>query len=520
MINVVNKYLDRNGYSNQKESFEDLFLSHPNYPSVFAITDSLDMLSIDNVAIKVPKEQFIDLPDSFLAIFNQNMVLVSKSKNNIEIENEDASTKNITSNEFLTHWNEVIIAVEQNVNLALKSKNNSKWLSYTLPFIVLIALSIFFNKYNLNSFLTLITSLIGMLFSILIIQEKFGIKSEMASKFCNINPNASCDTVIKSNQGEINKWFSFSDLPLLFFSISVLSIIIQPKESSFIVDFLSLLSFPIIAYSIILQKFKLKKWCVLCLLVSFIIVTQSLVFGFTTTSFNNITSTYFSAFLLSVVLATFFWMQFKPVFEEKIKQEKEINKLKKFKRNYGVFKFLSKSINNNSELNNLKGIFLGKTDADLQLTLILSPSCGHCHKAFEDGLNLINQFSDKVALTILFNINPDNNDNRYKIVVEKLLSINNSNPDRIEEAISDWHIKQIGLEKWQAKWQVDTIDMRINHQIHLQYNWCLENDFNYTPVKIVNKKLLPNDYEIAELKYFMNNFSEEEIIDNEVLNQA
>ena len=40
MVTLLNIYLDKNGYCNQKESLEDIFLSHPNYPSLFAITDS------------------------------------------------------------------------------------------------------------------------------------------------------------------------------------------------------------------------------------------------------------------------------------------------------------------------------------------------------------------------------------------------------------------------------------------------------------------------------------------------
>jgi hypothetical protein len=109
----------------------------------------------------------------------------------------------------------------------------------------------------------------------------------------------------------------------------------------------------------------------------------------------------------------------------------------------------------------------------------------------------------------LFNINPENNDNPYKVVVESLLAINNSNLGNMEEAISDWHIQKIGLEKWVAKWKIGDVPMRVNHQIEQQYNWCLENEFNYTPVKIVNGKLFPKEYEISELKYFLNDFSED-----------
>jgi uncharacterized membrane protein len=510
MINIVKKYLAVSQFSDQKENFEDLFLSHPNYPSVFAITDSLDMLSIENVAIKVPKEQFVELPEFFLAVFNDAMVLVAKKNTSITIETKEGKQQKLSFNEFLTGWNEVILAIEPNTNLVIQNKKiNTKWLLYTLPVITLIILSITYNNYTINSAVLLATSLIGLLISVFIVQEKLGIKNEIASKFCNINPNASCDSVIKSNKNEINKWVGFSDLPLLFFSSSILSIMIQPIEASNIIGLLSLLAIPVIGYSVWLQKFQIKKWCVLCLAVSAVIVLQSLVFGFTTTSFSNINAINGFCFLFSAILLTTIWLFVKPIFEAKIKAEKGETELKKFKRNYRIFNFLSKDVAVLKGFDTLEGLTFGNKTANTQLTIIISPSCGHCHKAFEDGFNLVTKFPEKVFLNVLFNINPENNYNPYKAVVETLLTINNINPENTESAISDWHIKKMDLEPWLKKWKMNTADMKANHQIHQQYNWCLENEFNYTPVKIVNNKLFPNEYDISELKYFLNDFSQE-----------
>lgn len=93
MISLVQKYLEISHYSSKKSEFEDLFESHPNYPSMFAITDSLDLLSIMNMAVKVLKEQLVELPDTFLAIFNQGLVLVSKADTEISIVTENGGNK-------------------------------------------------------------------------------------------------------------------------------------------------------------------------------------------------------------------------------------------------------------------------------------------------------------------------------------------------------------------------------------------------------------------------------------------
>lgn len=516
MINLLNKYLDKNGYSNQKELFEDLFLSHPNYPSLFAITDSLNALSIENIAIKVPKEQFLDLPDIFLAIYKGDMVLTTKTTSSTTIETEKLKPQKLSFNEFLSGWDEVVIAVEPNINPTLKKeKTNKKWLVSILPFIVLVALSAIFNTYSLNSILLLTTSTIGLLLSVFIVQEKFGVKNEIATKFCNMNPNASCNSVIKSKKNEINKWIDFSDLSLLFFSISSISILIQPEFSNKIVGLISLIAIPTIIYSIWLQKFKIKKWCVLCLAVSFVIILQSIVFTIGNASWFNFPITNFYSFMFSTILLSSIWFFVKPILENKIKYEKEANELMRFKRNFNLFQFLSNNIEEHDDFEKLKGITFGDITAATQITLILSPSCGHCHTAFEEAYELFQNYSEKIYLNLLFNINPTNEANAYKIVVENLLALNEQDSQKAKEALIDWHINRLDLENWKRKWTVESPHLLVNKQLQNQYYWCLKNEFNYTPVKLINGNLFPDGYEIKELKYFMNNFSEEK----ELLNQ-
>lgn len=166
----------------------------------------------------------------------------------------------------------------------------------------------------------------------------------------------------------------------------------------------------------------------------------------------------------------------------------------------------------------MEGLHFGDSNAAIKLTLILSPSCGHCHEAFKEAFELVSKFPKKIFLKVLFNINPENDQNIYKVVVESLLVINNLIPEKIEEAIFDWHVQKMELQEWKEKWIVEFIDMKSAEQIHKQYNWCLQNGFNYTPIKIVNKKLFPKEYEIEELKYFLNDFSEEsETVENLIL---
>lgn len=509
MLKLVQKFLLINKYSDIKNEFKDLFLSHPNYPSLFAITDSLDLLSVENAAVRVSKEQIENLPTNFLAYFKEELTLVERAKNFVRIDTEKKGNQKISYDNFLLDWNGVIVAIEPNNIVGRESlKNEYRNIRYYVPLFLLVGLSFFYNSYNLYSSIFLATSLLGLIISIFIVQEKLGFKNNIISKFCNLTPNTSCDSVINF-EGTNKQIVGFSDLPLLFFSASFLAILIRPLESSIIIGFLSLLAIPVIVTSVWIQKYEIQKWCVMCLAVSFLILMQSAIWFASDFFILNFSFEVIFPFLFSFVLLTLTWSALKPVIKNIISDKSNLKDLKKFKRNYSLLNFLSKKVPHIIGLDDLRGLNFGNRNALIKLTIIISPSCGHCHKTFQEAFDLVLRFPDKIFLNILFNINPENIDNPYKIVVERLLTINRSTPGKTVEAISDWHIKKMGLKKWLKKWHTEPVSMMINQEIQKQYEWCSKNNFNYTPVKIVNDKLFPNEYELNELKYFLNDFIEE-----------
>lgn len=522
MISLLKKYLDLNQYSNTKETFEDLYQSHPNYPSLFAITDSLDSLTIENVAAKIPKEQFTELPNHFLASYKEEIVFVDKTNELLKIEEDNGDKTTINTNDFLANWNGIILVIEPNTTVkATKNNRLEKELGLTFGCCILLILgSVFYFGFNFWTLFYITTSIIGIAISVLIVQEKIGVHNETVSKICN-GLNTSCNSVIKSEKGKINKWIGFSDLPLVFFTANFLALLLSPFEAIYIIGLLSFFATPVLLYSIWLQKIILKKWCPICLFITLIIVFQLIVFVLIFDK-QLVISAIYSAFYygFSIVVVTTIWIFIHPLIENKIKSKKTITNLIRFKRNIEVFKFLSKKVTDIATFTSLRGITFGNSNANLKITLFLSPSCGHCHTAFQDAYNLAISFPEKIGVQILFNINPDNTNNQYTAVVENLLAINADRNNQVLEAIKDWHIEKMTLENWLQKWGGNRISEKVATQIAMQYNWCLANDFNYTPVKIVNTELLPNDYEIKELIYFLNDFDTQESEEAELIQET
>ena len=150
-MHLVKKLLIENKYSNVVDDFEDLFSSHPNYPSLFAITDSLSLLGIENLAVKIPKEQFIELPEIFLTLYKGELVLLSKKNDSITILDEKGKKAKLALDVFLRDWDQIIIAIEPNEEKETTLMKESKYVLLGLSLILLILLSSFPNGFTISS---------------------------------------------------------------------------------------------------------------------------------------------------------------------------------------------------------------------------------------------------------------------------------------------------------------------------------------------------------------------------------
>ena len=84
-------------------SFTGSLETHPDYPSLLSITESLKKWKIDSLAIKIEPEKLDDLPTPFLAYINDNetnLVLISSVNGAIEFK-EPFGKKRISRSEFL-----------------------------------------------------------------------------------------------------------------------------------------------------------------------------------------------------------------------------------------------------------------------------------------------------------------------------------------------------------------------------------------------------------------------------------
>lgn len=512
MIQLVQKFVTAHKYYPDKEEFKDHFFSHPDFPSLYAVTDTMDFFGIENLAAKVTDEQFSELPNQFLTLTNgdkqdQFIYVTSHNDDVISYLDEENVKHTLPLSDFLNSWTQVVIVIDENENSVLektqKSNTNVIWI------FALLFLFTLYNQYtlqaNYNVYLYAFFAFLGLGLSVFLLQEGFGINKEMTSKICKIGQSDSngCQSVLNSSGAKIYKDFTLSDVCFVFFSALVLMLMI-PQKNHFYYVAISLFSFPIIIFSLYYQYKVVKKWCALCLGISTSLIGIAIV---TIVSFErfevNATIKDTLVFFSILLLLTTIWNLLKPIITGYFELKKENRVQKRFKRNATTFNAL---LNNTPKINlltlePLNTIVIGNKDAQNEMLLFLSPSCGHCHTAFKDAMTLLEKYPEYLKLKIGFNINLENENNPYSKVVTTIVE-QNGLFDNAKELLAKWHIERMELEAFNSTYQV-SITEETKNTVTSQFNWCTENGFNYAPVKIFNKKLMPNEYTINDLNFFV-----------------
>lgn len=517
MEHSILEYLKLNNYSKEVcEEYRKELFSHPDYLSLNAIVESLELLSIETVSAVIDKEQIHDLPHRFIALIIEDdierMILAHKIGDKIQFSTQDGKTKNLAVDDFTQLWNGFVLLIDKakKVNLFHRpSLSSIPLIAFTL--LLAIGINIFFQVFYFPSFLMQVLSALGVLVSILIIQEDIGKPNPITEKVCKTKSGEnSCSSVIKSKPKSFFLGLKFSDLPILFFSSSFLLLTVNYTSFSTI-GFLSILGLPVLFYSVILQKIVIKQWCVLCLITASVITSLSInyLLNFRIPTWN--TAFVFLSILTSVSL---FWSLLKGVLMENTANSEELYKLRRFKRDFDIFNMLfeqSEYYNTQS----LEGIDVGKQEALIQLELFLSPSCDFCNKTYQEAYKLLKSFPEKIKLKIYFNLLEEDEETDEDLQIAKKIM-----EDYIEfnstEALNDWFSKKISSRDWQNKWgKAEKHLANIDSIIKKQQDFCAKNDWNYAPTLLVDGHLLASQYTAEDIKYFIN-----EIIYNKELSHA
>ncbi len=524
-------YLEKEDIKIDKKEFLFQVQSHPDHPTLLAITDTLSFFNIDNGVLRVAFEQIKLLPQRFLAILKENgnethIYLVEQQRNGFYITRDNKSAK-ISIQDLESRWGEfILLAEKEEVISSFKSKNKLFWFGLSVCTALYLILFIAETN-NFSAALFILFPIIGLLLSVAALKDLFGTSSEIISAFCNMSSFTSCTTVVDSKKWKIFNFINLGDLSIVFFTFQFLLFSIalitgSVDEFIFTQKILLYAALPVIIISIYYQKVVEKKWCPLCLaIIGLLFLEFGSVFLLNSTNTISIKNILISCLLF--ISVGFIWQILKPILLE-IKNLKEFqHEGNRFIRNYEIFKHILLSTEK-VELPQ-STIILGNKESYNTLTFITNPFCAPCQEIHNIIKSILKIHANDLRINIIINGDLENSDEQSRIFFRTIMAVFIQKGEQAYlKAMDDWYLTK-NHEQWQKINQINYNEDEIDTIYKQHKKWCFVNKLNTTPLIFINGYTYPKKYLRKYLPFFVNEIIEDdflvgnvEINDEEILN--
>jgi len=502
-------------------------LSHPHYLSLLSITETLQQWNIETSALKIEAKDLIEVPCPFIAYLSSGrkfITITDVSTENVYYYNEKNKKLHYPHREFREIWGGVILLAEpteESGEVEYKEKIYKEWIhNLKIPLLLLFLLCAFIVKsyvisrteeYNSSYFISILAcKFLGVIVTSLLLLYEYDSQNSFINQICSVGKKANCAAVLSSSVSKIAGTISWSEAGFGYFLGGFLYPIIAGTEALPFLYLLNLIALPFIIFSLSYQAFKIRQWCVLCLGVIFLLLSEFFCALLTKYSMPALVINANSALLifLSFLLPLFSWFFIKPyIYQAKSKIALEFQ-LARFKGNADVFQaMLSKQPFINGDTKDL-GITIGNPDAENTLIKVCNPYCGPCAKAHPKIDNLIKN-NPNWKVQIIFSEPVNKGDIKF-ITVSHLMAVaekceNENNEWLKQKALDDWYAsskKSANMyQSFAAKYPVNGTLLNQENKVDAMYKWCEKNAVKFTPTFFVNGYQLPEQYEIADLQY-------------------
>ncbi len=502
---LVLRYLKKFNYRVDNTEFKQRLVSNPSFPSVGSVTDTFDFFGIANLSAKVAKGSYGDLPEHLLVVLSRDtscaLAWISKAGDHVKVRVEDGSEERITVDEFQALWNGMIVAVEQGSH----KSGLRRWrpaMGYT--FLSVLAMAAIGKGVAEEAWLSVTYSVLlslGLLMSFFLSQQELGRHIRGLSRICDLRKiKLSCSDVINSRFSTIWKSVTLADLALTFFVSSLLIAALVGFNATYFFG-LSLSTLPFIVYTVWVQRVLLKKWCPLCLgLVVVLISMMSL--GYWAPKQFVLPWGYATQGILIFAGTLWIWSGLKRLLLRSEKLLEIQTELLTLKRNDVVLQALLSNSNLPLTIPQRPDtrITFGDPDAQLTITLVTNPLCGHCTKVFEQVEALLQRFSERLQLNIVLNVNVEDKGFDFQFG-QSIVLLYKVDKEKAYEALKAWY-RQRKPDWWLSKYSSPPNDLVADVLRH-HLDWCHINKIQYVPTVLLEDYLFPDLYDIDDLSHLV-----------------
>jgi uncharacterized membrane protein len=502
LFEILMQWLKVAEYNLKREKVELSLLTHPDYGTLSSITDTLTEFGIEHAAASIPFQHIESITEPYIAYIKQNheeqfVLVYPLGSNSYKLLLDKNKSAVVTKAELEAIWTRTIVAIEKN-----EAKNKIGLTPYlsiaAFTTIAAILIGLFISRER-NGFeiLYFTLSLFGLAFAGLIVNHQLGYNNELATKFCTLNKNSSCESVLNSRAAKLTKHLGLSDIGIIYFSSQALiQLLTNGTSIYFAIKGVSILAVPFVFYSIYLQKIVIKKWCPLCLLLISVLSLQGISSLVQLPSISSFQFKESFIAILVVALVGILWFLLLPLLQNSKAYKTSSIALLSFKRNYHLLlPYLQKQplLKTNFDF---KVNSIGNPSANLKLTVITNPLCESCIET-HNLLHKILETNTNISIDLVYYVPLNNNDPRTIIAAHFLRQTKLEVKAEMQKWYSNPYPKTY-LSK------IDTSLSAENYKLLEQHKfWCHANSIYATPTILINGKRFPTFYKPTDVQFFM-----------------
>ncbi|MBN7814697.1 vitamin K epoxide reductase family protein [Algoriphagus pacificus] len=499
-----------------KQFLKEKIFSHPQYPSLLCLTDTLEEYGIKTIPVSIGVERLIEIPlPAIVQVSNLNgsnfNIITSISKDKVTFYDENGRLKDLSSLEFQKNWTGVSLLIEslngsRDPEIYNKVKTNrfikSSFLIVCLSFLLLLIRSIIISEVSVLMLSYFLLKVLGISVSFILLWYQQDKENPSLKKFCTSSKNVDCNSILESKKFQwLDGGINLSLIVFSYFIAGLGSLIILNFSNITFLAWLSLVTFPVVILSFYFQAFVYKKWCKFCLLIQALLISECFFVAIGSFWKGDLNPDGGLLFLFLFVCVIIAGVLIKPMIrlQEQVFQSKR--QLSKLKSNKELFQFsLSRSkkmINDSQGI----GILLKGKNPKYDIIKVCNPYCGPCSLIHPELENLFDK--GNINLQIIFS--SSGGDERKEKTVQHLMAVDSKGSlDYMRSALDDWYgTERKDYNEFAIKYPIYEDLSKQKEKIIAMDQWCKQESILQTPTLFINGYELPSTYSISDLKYLL-----------------
>lgn len=511
----------------------EILQNHPDYPSLLSINDSLQQWHIDTAAFMAEPDKLHEIPAPFIAVLN-NKDFVTVIQNSEAITYKNGTNKKAisqTKEDFIQEWKGIVLlatATEQSGDANYtKEKQKELLQAAKLPLVLLLLAGIglfamYKSNWHIGFSLLLLIKLAGIAVASLLLWYEIDKTNPLLKQICSATKTTNCSAILESKQSKLLGLLSWSEIGFIYFAGGFVFLLfaaattnIQPALS--LIAWLNVLALPYTVFSVYYQWQVAKQWCVLCLAVQVLLLSEFAVSiaAKQLHTLNTAYFTYFIYFLLATLVPAIAWFLLKPVLLQAQQQKRTKRQLARLKYDARIFNTLLPKQKQIAANANGLGITIGNPNAAHTIIKVCNPYCNPCANA-HPKIGALLETNPNIKVQIIFTATDKEGDKRA-LPVKHLLAIDAKGDKALTaKALDDWYMaEQKDYEIFAAQYPMNGELKQQNEKVKAMSDWCNETYIEFTPTffishpspkgegKGVRFYQLPDIYSVDDVNYFL-----------------